>query len=161
MVAVQGHIERIRQANMEVQTSRFHRVAVEPVDIFRFPGGIVGMEHCRQWTLLEDPRAGAVAWLQSVEHADLALAVVSPRRFVPGYQIHVGSGQLQALQLNRLADAELLAVVGRCRENMTLNLKAPLVINLSNRLGCQVIVNDPYCVQHKLPERFTRLRMTA
>ena len=43
------------------------------------------MEECRRWVLLADAqnRTGLAAKL---DRAEVALAVVSPRRFVPGYR---------------------------------------------------------------------------
>jgi flagellar assembly factor FliW len=66
------------------------------------------------------------------------LAVVSPRRFVPDYQVRVGRTQLNGLEMNAPDDACVLAILARHQGQLTLNLKAPLVINLDGRLGRQV-----------------------
>ena len=35
-------------------------------------------------------------------------------------------------------------------EEITINLKAPVIINLANNKGCQLIVEDDYPVKHKI-----------
>src|SRR5688572_10089952 len=124
---------------MQIQTTRFGFLEVEPDAVLSFPAGILGLEDCRQWVLLADAHNEALAWLQSVTRPDIALAVVSPRRYVPGYQVRVSCAELASLELKDLRQAEVLVIVSRNEYELTLNLKAPLVINLAQRLGRQVI----------------------
>ncbi len=77
---------------MNVTTSRFGRIAVEPCDVIQFPAGMLGLEDCRRWMLLADTQNDALAWMQCVERPAVALAVVSPRRFVPDYQLRIAPG---------------------------------------------------------------------
>jgi flagellar assembly factor FliW len=42
-----------------------------------------------------------------------------------------------------------------------LNLKAPLVIHLVRRLGCQIVAKDPHPLQYVLQDQTTRLRKSA
>jgi len=72
----------------------------------------------------------------------VALPVVSPRRLAPGYSLHVGRGQLLPLEFSQFDQAYVLAVVSQSDGDLTLNLKAPLIINLDRRLGRQVIATD-------------------
>jgi flagellar assembly factor FliW len=132
---------------MQLFTSRFGTVDVETDDILLFPMGIAGFEHVQHWVLLADADNDAVAWLQSVQDPGTALAVVSPRRFVPEYQVRVGRNQLSGLEMGSPDDACVLAVLGRNEGRLTLNLKAPLIINLEGRLGRQVIANDEQPLQ--------------
>ncbi len=138
---------------MQVSTTRFGLVNIEPEDILRFPGGLLGLGDCHDWVLLADAENAALAWLQSTSLPDLALAVVHPRQFVPQYQLRVGRRDLEPLALTSLADAEVLAVVGEQDGELTLNLKAPLLINLPGRLGRQVIVEGDAAVNHAITRR--------
>lgn len=135
---------------MKTRTSRFGRIEIDAEDVIRFPAGLLGLEDCRQWVLLADLRSDAVAWLQSVQWAEVALAVVSPRRFFPGYRMRVARRELAALELEDLQSAKVLAIVGKSRGVVTLNLKAPLVINLQRSLGRQVVTNGDLPVQFEL-----------
>lgn len=146
---------------MEITTSRFGSVKIEGDDVIRFPRGLLGLEECRQWVLLADQCNEALAWLQSVERPEVALAVVSPRRFVPGYQMRVARRELASLELDDVKTAKILVIVGKTDRAITLNLKAPVLINLERRLGRQVITNGDLPVRHELGSEPPSLRRSA
>jgi flagellar assembly factor FliW len=146
---------------MDVVTSRFGRIAIEAADVIHFPAGILGLHDCRQWVLLADAQDDALAWMQCVDRPAVALAVVSPRRFVPGYQLRVARNELAPLKLDDVKKAKVLLVLGRSGRAMTLNLKAPIVVNLDHRLGRQVIANGDLPVQHLLESEKPTCRRIA
>jgi flagellar assembly factor FliW len=127
---------------MQIETRHFGSVTVEADDIVLFPRGIVAFEDCRHWVLLGDDENPTLAWLQSVSRPEVALPVVSPRRLVPDYAVRLARGQLAPLEFTQFDQVFVLAVVSQSDGDLTLNLKAPLVINLDRRLGRQVITTD-------------------
>jgi flagellar assembly factor FliW len=145
---------------MNLSTTRFGSVTIEEGDILEFVDGLIGMEQCRRWVLLADASNPALGWLQSTERAELALAVVSPRRFVPDYTVRVSRRDIEPLALAELSDAQVLVIVGQAEGALVLNLKAPLVIHLAARLGRQIVARDDHAVQHRLQEAAS-LRMTG
>jgi flagellar assembly factor FliW len=146
---------------MKIHTTRFSTIEIEPDDILFFRNGLIGFEDCRHWVLLADADNSAVAWLQSMQHADIALPVVSPRRFVSEYQVRLEPSDVDALQLSAVEQAYVLGVVSRDEETLTLNLRAPLVINLDRRIGCQVVTVDPQPMQYELATLPVALRRSA
>jgi flagellar assembly factor FliW len=146
---------------MKINTTRFGALEMQPEDVLRFPGGMLGLEDCRDWVLLADAENDALGWLQSVTHSEIALAVVSPRRFVPDYQVRVSRLELEALEMTDLREAQVLSIVGKNDRGITLNLKAPVVINLQRRLGRQVITNGDLPIQHTLTSEAAPLRRSA
>jgi len=146
---------------MDVFSTRFGAVEVQPDDVLHFPEGLPGLEECRDWVLLAEAQNDAVAWLQSVDRADVALAVVSPRRFVPDFQMRVARRELDPLALDEVRAAQVLVVVSRTEGRLTLNLKAPIVVNLRRRLARQVIANGDLPVQHELGTPLSTLRKSA
>jgi flagellar assembly factor FliW len=144
-----------------IQTSRFGAVHVEPHDVIEFPRGILGMEHLREWVLFADAQNAQLGWLQSIQQPEVALAVVSPRRFVPEYQVRVARRELAPLKLETADDAHVLAIVSQNNRYITLNLKAPLVINLPHRVGCQVVAKGNQPIQHELSYRTAPLKQSA
>lgn len=146
---------------MQIQSTRFGFLEVEADAVLTFPSGILGLESCRQWVLLADAHNDALGWLQCTTRADIALAVVSPRRFVPYYQLRVSRSELAPLELEDVKEAEVLAIVSRNDQAMTLNLKAPLVLNLEQRIGRQVICNGDQPVQFALEVERVPLRKSA
>jgi flagellar assembly factor FliW len=144
---------------MKITTTRFGALSVEDGDILTFVDGLIGMEECRQWVLLADASNSALAWLQSLDRAEVALAVVSPRRFVPGYTCRVARRDIVPLGLSDPTEAQVLVIISQTAGALALNLKAPLVIHLAERLGRQIVARDDHAVQHRLPG--TALRKTA
>ncbi len=146
---------------MKIQTTRFGTVDIAADDILFFAQGLFGFEHCQHWVLLADADNPAVAWLQSIQHGDTALPVVAPRRFVPDYQVRLDPSEVERLRLASLNQAYVLAVVSRDREMLTINLRAPVIINLDRRLGCQVITVDSQPISHELAILPISLRKSA
>ena len=146
---------------MLISTSRFGSVPVKPDDILTFPAGLIGYEACRRWVLMGDAENESVGWLQSVHLPDVALAVISPRRFLPDYQVRVNRSQLAALDMNGVDQAFVLNVMAMNAGRLTVNLRAPLIINLNRRLGRQIITNDEQPVQFELSATSLKLRKSA
>ena len=127
---------------MDIITTRFGTLSVHPQDELRFEQGLIGLEDCRRWVLLTDSHNHALGWLQSLEQGHIALGLVSPRRFVPDYQLRVDRDDLRMLELATLRDAEVAVIASRNESGLTLNLRAPLVFNVEERRGCQVVAKD-------------------
>lgn len=133
---------------MEIHTTRFGTVDVQPSDVILFPNGMLGLDDCLHWVLLVDADNESLGWLQSTTHADVALAVVSPRRFLSDYDVRVPGSELAPLALASLDEAHVLVIVGKTDSRITLNLKAPLIVNLRRRLGRQVVHNGDRPLRH-------------
>lgn len=145
---------------MNISTTRFGTVTIDEADVLTFVDGLIGMEQCRRWALLADARNSALGWLQSLDRTDLALAVVSPRRFVPEYSVRIARRDIEPLALADPNSAQVLVIVAQAEGDLTLNLKAPLVIHLEQRLGRQIVARDDHAVQHRLAAT-TPLRKSA
>ena len=146
---------------MDVFTTRFGVLSIQPHDEIVFENGLIGLEDCKRWVVLTDSNNGALGWLQNLEQGHIAVGVVSPRRFVPNYQLRVDRSDLRTLGLVTIRDTEVVVIASRQTEGMTLNLRAPLVINVEKRLGCQVIAKDEHPVQYPLDLQNLKLRRIA
>jgi len=146
---------------MRINTSRFGRIDVAAGDVIRFPSGLPGLEDCREWALLADATNDALGWLQSTTRGDVALAVVSPRRFVPDYQVRIPRSELTPLDIADIRQAQIVVVVGTTGTSLTLNLKAPIVINLEGRTGRQVVASGELPLQYELTSVRPPLKKSA
>jgi flagellar assembly factor FliW len=144
---------------MNISTTRFGNLTIEEADVLTFIDGLIGMEDCQRWVLLADAENPALAWLQSLERPEVALGVVSPRRFVPDYQVRVAKREIAPLGVDKPSDAQVLAIISNVGGALTLNLKAPLVVYLAGRVGRQIVARDDHAVQHRL--QFAARRKTA
>ncbi len=146
---------------MEINTSRFGVLELQAEDIINFPTGLLGLETCREWILLADAHNDALGWLQSITRPEIALPVVSPRRFLPDYQVRVFRSELTPLELDDPHAAQVLVIVGKNDRSITFNLKAPLMINVERRVGRQVVHNGDQSVQFELMAETAPLRKSA
>jgi flagellar assembly factor FliW len=146
---------------MRINTSRFGRIDVAAGDVIRFPSGLPGLEDCREWALLADATNDALGWLQSTTRGDVAMAVVSPRRFVPDYQVRIPRSELTPIDISDIRQAQIVVVVGTTGTALTLNLKAPIVINLEGRTGRQVVASGELPLQYELTSIRPPLKKSA
>ena len=146
---------------MRINTTRFGRIDVDAADVLTFPSGLPGLEDCREWALLADATNDALGWLQSTTRGDIALAVVSPRRFVPAYQVRIPRSELAPLAIADIRQAQVVLVVSQNGTSLTLNLKAPIVINLEARTGRQVVASGELPMQYELPCATPGLKKSA
>lgn len=136
---------------MRIDTQRFGVLTLEPEQLFLFPQGLIGMESLRQWALIADPQNPSVAWLQSASRGDRALPVVCPRIFFPDYRVHVQRRHLASLHLRADAEIYVVTTVAGHVGKLTTNLRAPVLINLDRRLGCQLITDNDQPLRQPLP----------
>ena len=144
---------------MRLDTRNFGELDIDESKIIEFKSGIPGYPQLRQFILLsdknsdspEDDQDGLLYWLQSVEDKDLAFVMVDMVRYNPSYDPRVSEDEIAELGNY---DPETfcfynIAVLPENMNDMTVNLKAPVVINSQSMLGKQVICeNEEYTVRH-------------
>lgn len=136
---------------MRIDTQRFGTITVDQDQLFLFPAGLIGMESLRDWALLPDLQNPAVAWLQCASRGDRALPLISPRAFFSDYRVQVSRRELSSLHMKPGAELYVLTTLAGHSGKMTTNLRSPVLVNLSRRLGCQVITSTDYPVRQTLP----------
>jgi flagellar assembly factor FliW len=136
---------------MQIDTQRFGSLRLNADQLFLFPQGLIGMETLRQWALLPDPTNPSVAWLQSASRGDRAIALISPRAFFADYRVRVTRRELECLHMQPGAEMYVMTTVSGHVGKLTTNLRSPLLLNLSRRLGTQVITSDDQPIQQTLP----------
>jgi flagellar assembly factor FliW len=127
---------------MQIQTSRFGKIDVDHADLLLMPHGLIGFETCRHWILLSTDDESPVAWLQSVALANVALPVISPRRFIPEYRARIHKRDLTSLNLHSEDQIYFLCVVSKTGTTLTANLKSPILLNATRHLAAQLVVTD-------------------
>ncbi|TFI47269.1 hypothetical protein E4O93_13560 [Diaphorobacter sp. DS2] len=91
--------------------------------------------------------------LQSVLTTELAFVVVDPYPFFPEYQYKLTEAQVESLKIEKQEDVGTFVILTLKEPfaDSTANLKGPLVINVKEKLGKQLILNDSaYETKHLL-----------
>ncbi len=129
---------------MMVETTRFGSIAVAENDIITFPEGMLGFSKINQYVLVERVDDSLFLWLQALKKASVAFPLLEPQIFERNFKVELVDEDKKALELTDLAHAKVFAIVTIPTDptKMTANLKAPIVINLKNRLAKQVILHQ-------------------
>ncbi|HJN80503.1 MAG: flagellar assembly protein FliW [Phycisphaerales bacterium] len=133
-----GHEGRV----MHVQTTRFGTVEVGNDRLMDFPAGLLGFSSYTRFALLQPDEDGIFYWLQSVDSAELAFVVTDPTRWCDEYEATVRREHMDLLDLESVCDARVFVIVNKYDDMLTANLQGPLVINLRNRRGMQIVLSD-------------------
>ena len=139
---------------MRAMTKNFGEIEIADDKIIVFDKGIIGFPELREFALIynEDrgSNGGSSRWLQSMNRGDFAMPVMDPLVVDPSYNPQVDDELLKPLgEMNPDAMLVLVTVtVPKDIKDITVNLKAPIVINGCNRTAAQLIVDgDEYKVK--------------
>lgn len=142
---------------MKIQTTRFGEVEVNEELCFDMVLPILGYENEDKYVLIEHKENSSFRWLQSLKTPDLAFAVTIAGCFGIDYTFELADEPQQALGIVSAEEILALNIVVIPHENpkaATINLVAPLIFNMTNRKGGQVILNDPKLkVNHPLLQK--------
>ncbi len=144
---------------MKLQTSRFREIEVQDSDIITLPEGLVGFPELTRYVILDHDTDSPFKWLQSVDDGTMAFVIISPLTFRPDYTVEVSEEEIGSLTLESADDAviSVIVTIPMDPKKMSANLKAPLIFNLKNRRGKQVIVKDPqYNTKHFIMEEIKK-----
>ncbi|WP_186647175.1 flagellar assembly protein FliW [Fluviispira vulneris] len=144
---------------MKLNTSRFGEIEISESDLLNLPEGLIGFPELNQFILLDHDTDSPFKWLQSINDPSMAFIVISPLSFRPDYMVEVTEEEVSALKLANPDEAviSVIVTIPMDPKKMSANLKAPLVFNLSNKLGKQVILKDPqYQTKHFIMEEMKR-----
>jgi flagellar assembly factor FliW len=129
---------------MTIQTTRFGQVSVTAEDILSFPEGILGFNQLRNFVLLDDPTDDIFAWLQSCDAADIAFPVLEPELFTGTYNPTLSKTDMEMLKLSGSDRGRGFCIITIPDDptQMTANMKAPVILNVKERIGRQCVLQD-------------------
>ncbi|MGB9712544.1 MAG: flagellar assembly protein FliW [Dissulfurimicrobium sp.] len=138
---------------MEIETTRFGRIEIDNEKVITFTREILGFPSDKRYVLFPHRSGSAFYWLQSVDTPWLAFVVMSPQVFCSDYVFELPDSVQKELRLERAEQAFVMVIVTIPKGNpdeITANLLAPLVINMDERLACQVVL-DPSMYPVRFP----------
>ncbi|HEY1078961.1 MAG TPA: flagellar assembly protein FliW [Bdellovibrio sp.] len=129
---------------MIISTSRFGQVELKQEDVLTFHEGLLGFADLRKFVLLDDPNDEIFAWLQSCESPHIAFPVLEPELFAPQYKANLTKSDMESLKLTAQNKARYFSIVTIPDDPtlMTANLKAPIIVNIEQRIARQCVLQD-------------------
>lgn len=141
---------------MQLNTRHFGTIEIDERGIVEFPDGIPGFNNVKRYVLLgSENEESMFRWLQSVDRSDLAFAVVDPFLIKKDYDIELSDEVTEKLDIRSIEDVAVysIVVVPEDTSKISMNLKAPVVINVRKNKGAQVVLDtDRYGVRHYILE---------
>ena len=128
---------------MKVDTRWFGTIDIDDEKIITFDLGVIGFEDCKKFTLIYDVDKGdeaSIMWLQSLDEPELALPMLKPELIKEDYDPIV-EDEIVFCVLTVPADIT----------KMTINFKAPIIVNADTLKGVQLIAdNNDYEVRYPI-----------
>jgi len=129
---------------LKIDTDRFGVLEAKSSDLISFKEGILGFESLQKFIVLDPGDKTFILWLQSVEDPKVAFPILEPKFLRPDFSLTLAPFERQHLELE--TDQEIVAycilTIPSNIEEISANLKAPLVINKIKRLGRQIVLQE-------------------
>lgn len=149
---------------IKVKTTRFGEIEVKDADLIELPAGLIGFPELKRYVILDHDKDSPFKWLQSLDDGAIAFVLINPLLFKPDYTVEVTEAEVSDLGLKTEEDAviSVIITIPTNPQNMTANLKAPLVFNLQTRRGKQLVLsNSAYTTRHNIMEEVRKQSTTG
>lgn len=139
---------------MNIITTRFGEILVDETKVIDMRGGILGFEHLKKFVLHIQDEKNPFWWFQSLEDGTIAFVVINPFIVKVDYEPVLDDNDARLLEIENAEDVVMLAIV-TIRPTpffVSVNLRAPIVINAKKRIAKQVVLEDTahpvqYCLK--------------
>ncbi|ACA46736.1 flagellar assembly protein FliW [Clostridium botulinum] len=138
---------------MNLNTKYHGCIEYEEKDVIYFEKGIPGFEELKKFIIFPVEDNDVFSVFHSIEKEDMGIIVISPFNIEKDYEIQLEEEQRKKLELQNEKDALVLNTVtlNSDIDKITVNLRAPIIINIKEKIGEQIIINsDKYKVKHPL-----------
>jgi flagellar assembly factor FliW len=145
----------------QIRTAYFGELDYTEGTIFHFPYGLPGFENEHAFVFLQQPHTQPLLFLQSLGDPRLCFILLPILVIEPNYAANLDPDDLAALHLapgrqpvigQDILCAAIVRPGGGESGEPTANLMAPVIVNLKEQIGMQVIQSDSsYSYRHPIP----------
>lgn len=137
---------------MELVSPVHGKIQYEIEEVITFKKGIPGCEEYKTY-IVKEIEESPFKILQCLENEELAFIIISPFDVIEDYEIKLSEELIKNMEIKSPEDVVLYSIVNLSSkvENITTNLRAPLVLNIKQKLGEQSILDkEDYKIKHPL-----------
>ncbi|MEQ2527515.1 flagellar assembly protein FliW [Bacillaceae bacterium CLA-AA-H227] len=129
---------------MQIQTKFLGEVDIQEEEIIVFEDGIPGLEEYRQFVILSLGEEMPFSVLQSLEEAQIGFILADPFKIKQDYAFDLPDNEKESLAIVTPTEVitQVVVSVKEPFEQSTINLLAPIIINVNNRKAKQIILQD-------------------
>ncbi|NLL30320.1 MAG: flagellar assembly protein FliW [Clostridiales bacterium] len=138
---------------MEIISPVHGKMTYEENEIIYFEKGVPGFDGLKKYIIKEVDEESPFKIMQSIEDVELGFIIISPFAVKEDYEIKLSQEIIENLNIQKQSEVLLYSIVKLDSkiENITANLKAPLVINIKAKKGQQYILDrEGYSIREKV-----------
>ncbi|EHB54685.1 MULTISPECIES: flagellar assembly protein FliW [Paenibacillus] len=128
---------------MIVNTKRFGPIQIDEEQLITFIGPILGFNDLHNYVIIQsEGNQHPFEFLQSIEDENLTFIVTDPFAFFKEYEFQLDPHWIEALGVQSEEEVQVMVIVTvRSAEDITCNLKAPIVLNKARNIAAQIILD--------------------
>lgn len=138
---------------IKIKTRLLGELEINEESLINFPEGILGFPESREFALIDVPGNAFFYLLQDVHEEFVSFILTDPFKFYHDYEIDIADEDLKKIQIEKKEHVGAMGMITLAKpfKNSTVNLLAPIILNLEKRLGRQYVLNDMnYQTKHPL-----------
>ncbi len=127
---------------IQIQSVHLGELTVGEEDLIKFPKGIPGFEEVTEYVLCDVDET--YSYLQAVSAGEVAFIVTDPFLHFTDYEFQLSEELIEELQLSEEKGIAVRCIVtwNSDPSRITANLLAPLIFNISDRIGKQIVLQN-------------------
>ena len=137
-----------------VFVSKIHgEILYEEKNTILFNKGILGFDELKKFILVDLEEYEPFKLLHSIEDDEVGLIVSSPYDFFEDYEIKLSEETINNLEIKSPEEVQVITTItlNSDAKKITTNLQGPIIINITSKLGEQIIIdNSKYKVKEPL-----------
>ncbi|MGI6751296.1 MAG: flagellar assembly protein FliW [Anaerovoracaceae bacterium] len=138
---------------MEINTKDFGIVQVEDDAIYQFDDGLYGFEDVKRFAIFAQTFDDvSFLYLQAIDETSPSFLVFEPWEMHPDYQPSLTDEDMRLCQVEDIEQLIFLVIanIPSSIDEMSINIKSPVVLNPKTRKGRQVILQNPdYTIRYQ------------
>lgn len=133
-----------RGKKMKIDTKFLGQIEITSEQLYSFEEGILGFQEEKQFALIPFGKDTPFLILQSTKNTQIGFILAFPYTFKADYAFDLSKQDLETLNIEKQEDIITYAIVTLkdTLTNSTINLLAPIVINIKTHHGRQIVLNE-------------------
>jgi len=127
-----------------IDTKFLGETEIKEEDILTFEQGLLGLKDVTRFVLQPIDEDLPLAILQSVENKEIGFVIAYPFAFKEDYSFDLSEEDYEQLKIEKIEDVLTYTIVTMKEtfQESTMNLLAPLIINMEKKFGKQIVLQD-------------------
>lgn len=159
---LENQIKEISKMSHKKQkyNTKFGEIEIADNEIIYFENGIPGFENLKKFYVYFSKETFPIQWLISLDDLEITFPIIDPLLVRVDYSFDLPKDLVEYLEVNEPEDVKIFTIMTIPHgdpENITVNLKAPVLISKINNKGIQLILDDEeYHLKHNVKEEIQR-----